>query len=1841
VIGMAGRFPGAPDLDAFWDNLRQGVESISRFSAEELRAAGVDPAVLDDPAYVPAGGVLEGADLFDAGLFQMTPREAELLDPQHRVFLESVWAALEDAGYDPARYPDAIGVYGGASLNHYMLYNLLPRGDFPGPGGQALLASDKDFLTTRVSYKLNLRGPSLDVQTACSTSLVAVVLACQALLNYQCDLALAGGVSVREPQKSGYRYGEGGILSPDGHCRPFDAAARGTVSSNGVGVVVLKRLEDALADGDTVRAVIRGAAINNDGSAKVGYTAPSVPGQAEVVGMALAIAGVEPRDISYIEAHGTATPIGDPIELRALDKVFRGTDLEGTDRAYCALGALKSNLGHMDAAAGVAGLIKTVLALEHRQIPPTLHFERPNPEIGLEDGPFFVNTELREWETDRLPRRAGVSSFGVGGTNAHVVLEEAPEPPRTEPEEKAELLVLSARTPAALGNAARRLAAHLEAHPDLRLGDVAHTLRVGRRQLDARRILVARDREHAVALLTGEGTGVTAEAMKPAGEREVAFLFPGQGAQHARMAAELYEAEPVFRDEVDAACAILEGHLGFDLRRWIVPAPEDEAEAAERLAETAVTQPALFVVEYALAKLWMSWGVRPAALLGHSLGEYVAACLAGVMSLEDALGLVALRGRLAQSLAPGAMLSVSLSEEELAPLLPAGVEIAALNAPARSVASGPPEAIERLRQDLEARGVEARPLDVQRSFHSTSVDPILEDWAEAVRRVPLAAPGIPYLSNLTGTWVTAAQAADPEAWALHLRRPVRFSAAVAELLSDPRRVLLEVGPGQTLAALARRQAVSPEARPTVVSSLPHRDDPGSSHEHLLGALGRLWLAGVEVEWEALSAEGSRRVPLPAYPFERHRYWLEAPPVGGAAEAPAPGSGIQAPLWRQALPAAPEADGGALWVLLMEGSGLGPRLIQRLQEEKRETAAVVPGRGWSRLSGSAYTLDPASPTDYDALAEALTESPQPLRLVHLWSLTSEPAEAAAGVARLAAALARATADRKIPVRLDVITQGAAEPSGPPLAKPERSVLLALCQSLPMPCRGIDVVLPAAGSAEERQLAVQIAAELASPMPEGGVVALRGRRRWIEAWEELPSIPAKARKAGRWLLAGDLDEPAVELAEELAAAPGSRVALVGPAAPPRLPAVGGRRAVDLGIDPAWIARVERELAERLPPEGAAQVAAATDPLCASYIVWFLRQGGLDVAPGRAVPLSEVRARLALIPKYERFLRMLLQIVAEDGILTVEGEGDGEAIRFLKSAEEVGSPEAWRRDLEVRFPQLRGMFDLLDHCVRHYPRALAGEIEGLSVLYPEGSPELLQRASVQEERGTAGPAEPAGDLPSLLLREVLAAAAGRRPGETLRILEVGAGQGLLTRHVLSALEGRKVEYHFTDLGRAFVLRAEREASWASPAGRKLLRFGVLDISRDPEAQGYPRGSFHAVLGANVVHATPRIEETLGNLRELLAPGGILGLVEIVRQQRWAHMVWGLTDGWWHFDDLGLRTTSPLLDPETWKAAMTRSGFEAAEAYSGHPAGEGDGPRADLSLLLARRPAGDAAAVGGDDAVFLQADPADPASLATALAEARRRLGKLDGAVYLAPSCPWDEETFPAGLRSARSFAETLGGDGKPGFVALAAPDLAARPYLAAIGEPAGAVTLAWNEADPPGANVLAAALDRLAGDPGLSQAVLSSRRPAALSDAAVETATADAATLVGIPEDLAGGDADTAIHDRPNLVNPYVAPRDETEQAVVDIWRKALGIERIGVNDNFMELGGDSLIGLQVVHAVLAQWDLGGRKLSLYETPTVASIAQLLSGSHDDAAPFDQRSSRGERRRDLRKNLKRTSR
>jgi phthiocerol/phenolphthiocerol synthesis type-I polyketide synthase E len=915
VVAMAGRFPGATDCAALWRNLRDGVESISTFDDDQLLAAGVPPERLGDRSYVRARGIVAGAELFDAGFFGFSPREAALTDPQHRLFLECAWEALEQAGVDPDTHAGRIGVYAGTTLSTYLLFHLLPRWVHDDETTlQVVLANDKDTLATRVSYKLNLRGPSLSVQTACSTSLVAVHLARQSLLDYECDLALAGGVSVRSPQTVGYSYRESGILSPDGHCRAFAAGARGTVFSSGAGIVVLKRLGDALAGGDTVRAVIKSSAINNDGRAKVGFTAPSVEGQAEVVARAMALAGIDPDSVQVIEAHGSGTPIGDPIEIAALTSAFRGARRRG----FCAVGSVKTNLGHLDPAAGIAGLIKTVLALEHRQIPPSLHCERPNPEIDFAGGPFYVNDRLRPWEVaGGGPRRAGVNSFGIGGTNAHVIVEEAPPPRPTSASRPWQLLLLSARSEAALAAAGERLAEHLRLTPEQDLADVAYTLQVGRRAFPWRRAWVAGSREEA---LSEPGAR---PARRVDGPPALAFLFPGHGTQRPGMGLGLYRSEAVFRGEVDRASALLEPHLGEDLRALLWPAgegPGRREEAERRLRSIAVAQPALFVLEAALARLWISWGVRPQALLGHGLGEYVAAHLAGVMSLADALALVAVRARLVEQLPPAAMLALPLPASDVTARLRPELELAlaAVNAPAQCVVSGPEPEIERLRRQLAAEGIEGLRLGSSHASHSRHVETVVEPFARQLRQVVLRPPEIPLLSNLTGSWVEAAAVTDPSYWVRHLSCTVRFGDGLAALLEEPSRMLLEVGPGRTLTGLAQWHREPAAGRQhQAIASLDGAGGQGEGCDEALAlgaALARLWQSGVEVDWAGFYAgERRRRVPLPTYPFERQRHWIEPARPGSGREPGAGGAetGRPAAAARPAggcdLPAAPAAD----------------------------------------------------------------------------------------------------------------------------------------------------------------------------------------------------------------------------------------------------------------------------------------------------------------------------------------------------------------------------------------------------------------------------------------------------------------------------------------------------------------------------------------------------------------------------------------------------------------------------------------------------------------------------------------------------------------------------------------------------------------------------------------------------------------------------------------------------------------------------------------------------------------------------------------------------------------------
>ncbi|MGI4779576.1 MAG: amino acid adenylation domain-containing protein [Janthinobacterium lividum] len=875
LVGMAGRFPGAADVEAFWANLMEGRDTI-RFFDDATLDAGVSAALRADPDYVRARGVIDDADQFDAAFFGINPNEATLMDPQQRVFLEICWECMERAGYAPDRQKAPVGIYAGMHNATYFQRHVAPRQDLVDAVGEftVMLGNEKDYVATRVANKLNLTGPAISMNTACSTSLVAMAQAFAALRAGQCDMALAGGVAITCPPNSGYLHQEGAMLSPDGRTRSFDAKAQGTVFSDGAGVVLLKRLSDAQADGDTVYAVLRGVGVNNDGGVKASFTAPSIDGQAAVVSMALASAGVDARSISYVEAHGTATPMGDPVEVAALSRSYaRHT----ADSGFCAIGSVKSNVGHMLMAAGAAGVIKTALALHEETLPASLHFDAENPAIDFAGTPFRVNAQRSAWPRQAgAPRRAGVSSFGVGGTNAHLILEEAPPAVPSEPVTGPQLLTLSARTPTALARMAARLVAHLEATPDINLGDVAHTLQVGRKLFSHRMAIVADGVPEAVAVLRDPACVRRIVGTTGAREHEPVLLFPGQGAQYAGMGRTLYVHDEIFRAAVDEVAVALEGVLPFDLRERMF------ANDADALAPTAVTQPATFALEYALARRALAFGLRPVAMIGHSVGEFAAAVIANVMSLQDAARLVAQRGALMQALPAGQMLSVRLGAAKLAPYLAEGVSLAAENGPAACVAAGPADRIVALQARLEVDGIASRPLQTSHAFHSSMMDAAVVPFEALMRGVELRAPQRAIVSTLTGRMLTAAEAVDPAYWARHLRETVRFSPAVRTAMTQfAQPLFIELGPRNTLATLVRQHGASGSPGPAAVSVFAA--DPAEELIALDLALGRLWASGVEVDLGQIDTRGRKaRVRLPTYPFERRRHWVDIDPAALAA-----------------------------------------------------------------------------------------------------------------------------------------------------------------------------------------------------------------------------------------------------------------------------------------------------------------------------------------------------------------------------------------------------------------------------------------------------------------------------------------------------------------------------------------------------------------------------------------------------------------------------------------------------------------------------------------------------------------------------------------------------------------------------------------------------------------------------------------------------------------------------------------------------------------------------------------------------------------------------------------------
>jgi len=1140
IIGMSGRFPGAATIDEFWQNLRKGVESISFFSDEELRESGIDEKIFKRPNYVRARGVLTDVDKFDASFFNFFPKEAETLDPQHRIFMECAWEALETAGYAPDNYDGLISLFAGASYIFPFLAATQGKID-TAEGYQVSIGNEKDFLTTKVSYKLNLRGMSVDVQTACSTSLMATYLAYQSLINFQADMALAGG------QKSGFTFQEGMILSPDGHCRAFDAAANGTTAGNGCGVVLLKRLEDALADHDNIIAVIKGGAANNDGSLKVGYTAPSIEGQTQVVAEAQYVAGVNPEDISYIETHGTGTNLGDPIEIAALTKAFR----EQTGRTqFCAIGSVKPNIGHLDAAAGVASLIKTALALKFGEIPPSINYSSPNPKIDFDESPFFVNTELLPWENDAAPRCAGVSSFGIGGTNVHLILQ---EPPRQELKTNArehQLVLLSARSQNALSRMRKNLVTHLKDNPDIELADAAYTLQVGRKGFNHRLFAVCNSRKDAITVLENldpERIRVMSHD-QDVEEKSVVFMFSGQGAQYVNMGRDLYDSEATFRDSVDKCCEILQPILNLDLRE-IIYADENSLDAAtEKLQQTRYTQPALFVIEYALAELWRQWGVAPQAMIGHSIGEYVAACQAGVMCLEDALQLVALRGELMSSVPTGTMLSVPLGEERASKYLKDDVSLAALNADDLTVLSGPFAAIEAVEKQLTSDGVEFTRLHTSHAFHSKMMEPILAKFEKAVAKIELSEPEIPYISNVTGTWITATEAVDPNYYAQHIRSAVRFSQGVAEMLENYNYIYLEIGPGKTLCTLTRRNAAA--SGQMILSSLRHPKEQANDQAFMLNSLGQIWLAGGSIDWNGFNApQVCRRVPLPTYPFERERFWLdvEVPSITTAANADEKNSDISkwfyAPTWYRSV-YAPHFDGaGKDMITLVFHDGEKDALKKRIESDGQQVLFVISGNEYNQVDDITYQIRPDNADDYKRLVNQLEERKMlPRRILHAWQLSAADSSECTSrglVSMLCLVKALDAAGINHQLSMLVCAYGAFDVSGCEEIVPEQAMLSGACKVIPQEypnihCRFID--------ADQDRLP-QVLAEFAAPAADA-VVAYRNGHRWLQrfqAFETRTNTPI-IKKGGIYVITGGLGNIGLAISRYLADTYKSRLVLV---------------------------------------------------------------------------------------------------------------------------------------------------------------------------------------------------------------------------------------------------------------------------------------------------------------------------------------------------------------------------------------------------------------------------------------------------------------------------------------------------------------------------------------------------------------------------------------------------------------------------------------------------------------------------------------------------------------------------
>lgn len=1649
VIGMSCRFPGADSCEQYWQNLQNGIESTTRFTRQELLAAGVPESLINDPNYVPVNGVIKDVDLFDADYFGLTAKEASLTDPQHRIFLECAHRALENAGYDSNRYAGEIAVYAGTGPSSYLLQNLFNNPEIANNASdfQLFVGNTQDFLTSRVGYKLNLRGPSITIGTACSTSLVAIHMACQSLLDFQSDMALVGGVSLQLPQTRGYLFEQSGILSPDGRCRAFDQAAAGTVNGNGAGVVLLKRYEDAVNDGDNIRAVVRGSAINNDGAAKVGFTAPSVDGQIKVIAEALQSAGLEADDMGYIETHGTATALGDSIEIKALKSVF---ETQTSRKNFCALGSVKTNFGHLDAAAGVAGFIKTVLVLENQQIPESLHFDTANPSLKLGQSPFYVNAVLQPWLSKEKARFAGISSFGIGGTNAHVILQETPSLEETangvKPTEKRqELVVLSAKKSSVLKEMTLNLQRHLSiqsSKPTISvspasvdtssLKDIAFTLSTGRAEHAYRRAWTASNKSDLLSQLVNITESMSTYQEEPLAKPKVVFMFPGQGSQSVGMAAGLYKCDSIFKHWVDQCLEQLNSPCLEKVKSLLLDDVNQKSDSGNDDNQTQWVQPALFIMEYALAKLWMNKGVTPDLLIGHSIGEYVASCISGVLKLEDAIKLVCIRAELMQSAPSGSMLAVPLAEAEIAQFLDHKVSLAAVNTLSQCVLSGDCDALAIIADRVSG----SIKLNTSHGFHSQLMEPILADFGAVSRAVELHPMLIPYVSNLTGDYISVDDLSDSNYWQAHLRNPVRFAASIQTFLADNAFVCIELGVGNVLSKMVSHiqkpginQSGSELHQAITLEGLRLGERAEDIDGYLLNRLGMAWAAGINVDWDSFyfdRTEQFRRIELPTYAFDRKRHWIDSPVERNLKQGQASSvigqlesignarlafdDWFQTPTWTKIIGLeARRSDGN--W-LLINADKKRACLVEYLQDTLSD--------GNSRVE----KINQLTELDSSIAGMNLSADELPLQVVYwLKSSIEKPYEDYFNIVALAKTLN--ALNRKVSIVLvsPLFFQVLSDEDSQVNSALALGAAKVITQEYPLlVCRLIDSDVVDDNSVQTKlngKLALlkallysQVGA-VSSLLPTNPL-AIRNGCVWKQQYEMLSSaaINSPLMRNGVYLITGGLGGVGMILADYLAEHYQAKLVLLGRSEINLCPDTQASKSIvpiqafkAVLNQSNWAEQLTKMIADFsiTPLQPDSLLVTQFNKLCAVYIIHFWQKCGFVFVSGQQFDLDSLAKQLNLDAAFRPFVGWFAQVLVVDGYLSQQGE----QFTVLLSADEVPAIEPLYSAILAQQHTFRGTIELLQHCVEGYYAGLKGEVPGVSILYPEGSGDLLANAGLNTF------AHSLREPQMHFLAEKIVELAKYKNGKTLRILEVGVGDGILASIVAPALTDFAIEYTATDLSPLF---AEKNRQKAKASGLDFCQFKTLDISQNPLPQGFIAGEYDLILGLDVVHATENIKTTLGHLQSLLAPGGSIALIEAVLERRWITMIWGLAEGWWNYKDNRIESHSPLLSTSGWSDVMLASGFESVETITTGPSHVADDlpemsdrDDSDYALIVAHKAdAVDARQriikriermeAKGGEVLTVSADIANQTDMDSVAAQIESQFGRLDGIIHAA---------------------------------------------------------------------------------------------------------------------------------------------------------------------------------------------------------------------------------------------------